>query len=111
MTHQMNHQRSRPVEWMLLLEVGLGEDDDRDSGASPFGAERLAGGVLGAGFEQSGVFLVGDVPFQAASDVAVGESLGIEIAQILDTSDLEIPVSAPNALTRSSTFLVDTPCR
>ena len=33
------------------------------------------------------------------------------LAQILETSELEIPVSAPNALTRSSTFLVETPCR
>ena len=32
-------------------------------------------------------------------------------AQIRDTSDLEIPVSAPSALTRSSTLRVDTPCR
>jgi len=32
-------------------------------------------------------------------------------AQILLTSLLEIPVSAPSALTRSSTFRVDTPCR
>ena len=32
-------------------------------------------------------------------------------AQIRDTSDLEMPVSAPKALTRSSTLRVDTPCR
>ena len=29
--------------------------------------------------------------------------------QIRDTDDLEIPVSQPNALTRSSTFLVEVP--
>jgi hypothetical protein len=33
------------------------------------------------------------------------------VPQIRDTSDLKIPVSAPSALTRSSTFLVETPCR
>ena len=32
-------------------------------------------------------------------------------AQIRDTSDLEMPVSTPRALTRSSTFRVETPCR
>lgn len=32
-------------------------------------------------------------------------------AQIRDTSDLEIPESAPNALTKSSTLRVDTPRR
>ena len=37
--------------------------------------------------------------------------LGVQVAQIRDTSDLEIPVSAPRALTRSSTFRVEVPCR
>jgi hypothetical protein len=32
-------------------------------------------------------------------------------AQIRLTSDLEMPLSAPSALTRSSTFLVEVPCR
>jgi hypothetical protein len=32
-------------------------------------------------------------------------------AQIRDTSDLEIPLSAPSALTRSSTLRVEVPCR
>jgi hypothetical protein len=31
-------------------------------------------------------------------------------AQMRDTSDLEIPDSTPRAWTRSSTFLVETPC-
>jgi hypothetical protein len=32
-------------------------------------------------------------------------------AQIRETSDFEIPVSAPRAFTRSSTFRVETPCK
>jgi hypothetical protein len=32
------------------------------------------------------------------------------LAQIRDTSDFEMPVSAPSAFTRSSTLRVETPC-
>ena len=47
----------------------------------------------------------------------VAERSGAELGQLLVeagtdrlTSDLEIPDAAPRALTRSSTFLVETPC-
>ncbi len=43
--------------------------------------------------------------------VAEGGDFGVEVGAIRETSDLEMPVSAPSARTRSSTFRVETPCR
>jgi hypothetical protein len=43
--------------------------------------------------------------------VPEGGHLLVESAQIRATADLEMPLSAPRARTRSSTLRVETPCR
>ncbi len=49
-------------------------------------------------------------PWAARSRVLNAATSTSRSAQIRETSDLEIPASAPIATTRSSTFLVETPC-
>jgi hypothetical protein len=73
---------------------GLGDDSPVDPGLAVRGVEKDVG--------------VGRLGQRAVAERA---DFLVEVAQIREISDLEMPVSAPSARTRSSTLRVETPCR
>ena len=69
---------------------------DRDAGSLSGGTKLLSDRVVGVGVHECLVDLVGDVAFQTANDVSVGEALALASFEIGDGARFPMPHARQN---------------